>query len=172
MHTRMLTRTTDSGYTHKYLAVSSRQVVHIGCQPPDTFLRWARRITLPHTPAAMDSGVLSATPVHACTGFRNYRYTLVKGGEGAGSRIHSRAGNLMKLRGEDGTREACSAACSVPVLVRGSLCYQHELPCEQPAGSLQLGVRAAVALQAGDQRAQEDLVETQLAGRRHLLHKR
>ena len=27
----------------------------------------------------MDSGVLSATPVHACTGFQKYRYTLVKG---------------------------------------------------------------------------------------------
>ncbi len=76
----------------------------------------------------------------------------------------------MKLRGEDGTREACSAAWSVPVLVRGSLCYQHELPCEQPAGSLQLGVRAAVALQAGDQRAQEDFVESQLAGGRRLFH--
>ena len=44
----------------------------------------------------------------------------------------------MKLRGEDGTREACSAACQSPASCVAVSCRQREMPQEQPAERLQL----------------------------------
>ena len=45
----------------------------------------------------------------------------------------------MKLRGEDGTREACSATCPSPASRVAVRACPWELPNEQPAGRLQLG---------------------------------
>ena len=41
-------------------------------------------------------------------------FMTCSGRGGTGSRIHSRAGSPMKIRGAEGTREACSAACLCP----------------------------------------------------------
>src|SRR6056300_124775 len=67
---------------------------------------------------------------------------------GTGSRIHSRAGSPTKIRGEEGTREACSAACPSPskCVAMSSAKKLHEPPGGPPhleAGGFAVEHRAA-----------------------------